>query len=340
MDEYAFDDVLTGGTVTFAGLRLGAAVSAGVDAGAPRRCATLFFPGCSLLNYALPLVQSVYDLLREADVVEGISLLCCGKILSFEPDGANVRAAFEDELRDHVAAAGVERIVAACPNCVAALSAALAADERTAHVQVVALPGELAKLGYRIDAEVARRMLGDGVKAYAAAGCGAGAAATAGDDLKFCVHDSCPDRESGAFADGVRALLPPELVVEAAHIRKKSFCCGSLLRAAGKFDAADKQARRHGEEAVEVQAAGIVTACVSCAFQLSMAQTAVPVFHYLELLYDWRVDWRGADQYMKLRFLFDEPDEAGSGRAYAGLAGEAADAAGAAAKANGEGEAR
>lgn len=336
MDEYAFDDVLTGGTVTFAGPCLDAAVSAGANAGAPRRCATLFFPGCSLLNYALPLVQSVYDLLCAADMVEGISLLCCGKILSFEPDGANVRAAFEDELRDHVAAAGVERIVAACPNCVAALSAALAADERTAHVQVVALPGELAKLGYRIDAEVARRMLGDAVEAYAAAGLGAEAAAAAGDDLKFCVHDSCPDREAGAFADGVRALLPPELVVEAAHIRKKSFCCGSLLRAAGKFEAADKQARRHGEEAVEVQAAGIVTACVSCAFQLSMAQMAVPVFHYLELLYDWRVDWRGADQYMKLRFLFDEPDEAGSGRVYAGLAGEAAGAAGA----DGEGEAQ
>ena len=45
------------------------------DAG---RCASLFFPGCSLINYGLPLVQSVYDLLKSAGEVEGISLLCCG----------------------------------------------------------------------------------------------------------------------------------------------------------------------------------------------------------------------------------------------------------------------
>ena len=63
-------------------------------------------------------------------------------------------------------------------------------------------------------------------------------------------------------------------------------------RAAGKLEAADKQARRHGEEAEAAGAAAVVTACVSCAFQLSTAQRAVPVFHYLELLYDWRVDWR------------------------------------------------
>ena len=120
---------------------------------------TLFFPGCSLINYALPLVKAVYDLLAQAERVEGISLLCCGKILSFEPDGKAVRAAFEDELCAHVAAAGVERIVAACPNCVAALRGALAEDERTAGVEVVPLPLELEALGYRVDAEVAKRLL-------------------------------------------------------------------------------------------------------------------------------------------------------------------------------------
>ena len=58
-------------------------------------------------------MKAVYDLLAQAERVEGISLLCCGKILSFEPDGKAVCAAFEDELCAHVAAAGVERIVAA-----------------------------------------------------------------------------------------------------------------------------------------------------------------------------------------------------------------------------------
>ena len=156
MEDYVFEDVLAGSTVTcgFPGLDTRVAAADG-----PRRARTLFFPGCSLINYALPLVKAVYDLLAQAERVEGISLLCCGKILSFEPDGKAVRAAFEDELCAHVAAAGVERIVAACPNCVAALRGALAEDERTAGVEVVPLPLELEALGYRVDAEVAKRLL-------------------------------------------------------------------------------------------------------------------------------------------------------------------------------------
>ena len=156
MEDYVFEDVLAGSTVTcgFPGLDTRVAAADG-----PRRASTLFFPGCSLINYALPLVKAVYDLLAQAGRVEGISLLCCGKILSFEPDGKAVRAAFEDELCAHVAAAGVERIVAACPNCVAALRGALAEDERTAGVEVVPLPLELEALGYRVDAEVAKRLL-------------------------------------------------------------------------------------------------------------------------------------------------------------------------------------
>ncbi len=283
---------------------------ADADAGAVdahMACPSLFFPGCSLINYGLPLVKAVYDLLAEAGRVEGLSLLCCGKILSYEPDGQRVRAEFEQQMREHVVRAGVRRIVAACPNCVAALRAALACDERTAGVQVVALPQELADMGYRIDEEVLRRMV-------------SAEAPVVPEEVTVCVHDSCPDREAGEFADGTRALRPEGGLTEAAHIRSKSFCCGSLARAAGKTEAAEKQARRHGEEAEAAGAAAIVTACVSCAFQLSVAQQAVPVFHYLELLYDWRIDWTHADLYMKLRFLFDDAsDEESSGRAFVGL---------------------
>lgn len=351
MEPYRFDDALTGKTVvcTYPGLQVqtiegaggvdeaasgevagggagnvadeatggaadevvaapgGAAVAAGEQVLATKACSSLFFPGCSLVNYGLPLVKAVYDLLRDAGCVDGMSLLCCGKILSFEPDGQRVRAAFERQMCDHVARAGVERIVAACPNCVAALRAALARDERTAGVSVVVLPGELARLGYRIDEGILRRMVAAETSVEEA-------------DVVVCVHDSCSDRETGEFADGTRDLLPQGMLVEAAHVRNRSFCCGSLVRAAGKVEAAEKQARRHGEEAKAAHASAIVTACVSCAFMLSTAQHAVPVFHYLELLYDWRINWAYADQYMKLRFLFDDAsDDQAGGRAFVGL---------------------
>ena len=317
MEDYVFEDVLAGSTVTcgFPGLDTRVAAADG-----PRRARTLFFPGCSLINYALPLVKAVYDLLAQAGRVEGISLLCCGKILSFEPDGKAVRAAFEDELCAHVAAAGVERIVAACPNCVAALRGALAEDERTAGVEVVPLPLELEALGYRVDAEVAKRLLAAELEAGAAfyEVCAEGARPP----LRFSVHDSCPDRATGEFADGLRALMPAELAVEPAHARRSSQCCGSLVRAAGHADKALEQSQARGAEAVAAGGSAIVAACVSCSFLLSVSQWRVPVFHYLELLFDWRVDWAHASQYMKLRFLFDDvPDAEASGRAFVGLEG-------------------
>ena len=125
--------------------------------------------------------------------------------------------------------------------------------------------------------------------------------------LRFSVHDSCPDRATGEFADGLRALMPAELAVEPAHARRSSQCCGSLVRAAGHADKALEQSQARGAEAVAAGGSAIVAACVSCSFLLSVSQWRVPVFHYLELLFDWRIDWRAADAYMKLRFLFDEP---------------------------------
>ena len=90
----------------------------------------------------------------------------------------------------------------------------------------------------------------------------------------------------------------------------------------GKADAADKIARRNGEEAVEVGADAIVTACMSCAFQLNMAQPYVQVLHFLELLYSWRIDWARVGAWMKYRFLFDETlgvvRERGSERTFKG----------------------
>lgn len=277
---------------------------------APLGCASLFFPGCSFLNYALPLVSAVFDTLKKHGEVDGVSVLCCGKILSYEPGGDEKRASFEEDLREHMAASGVKRIVAACPNCVKALREAFSKDERTAGIEVEALPGVFARLGYRIDRDTVALL----VKGDASA------------DVKLCPHDSCPDRETGEFADGLRALLPEGIYEDPAHCRSKSICCGSLPRAAGRHDAADKCAERNGVEALAVGADALVMACMSCVFQLNMAQRHVQALHFLELLYSWRINWATVGAWMKLRFLFDDTmgvaDET-SGRAFMGLGSKA-----------------
>ena len=321
MEDFEFVDALTGDLIVqnYATGEL----SLQRDA-EPVDATSIFFPGCSMINYAMPLVQAVYNTLLQHGEVDGISLLCCGKILSYEPNGDVLRPAFESQLRDHLIASNIKRIVCACPNCVKALREALALDERTKDIELAILPQVLADLGYRVDAGTTARLLkGD-----------EGAA------VLLCTHDSCPDREYGQFADGLRAILPEGLWADPAHCRRHSICCGSLPRAAGKIEAADKCADTCGTDAVAVEADAIVTACMSCTFQLNMAQHHVPAVHFLELLYDWRVNWASVGQWMKVRFLFDDTlgvteREASSGRTYAGLSATTSDVVAAEAEAEG-----
>ncbi len=305
MDEYVFEDALAASTVSCTYPGLEAVRASRVDDAVP--CESLFFPGCSFINYAMPLVQSVYDLLHGAGQVDGISLLCCGKILDFEADGGASRAAFEQQFRDHIAATDVKRIVAACPNCVAALRKLLAQSEATAAIQVVPLPQVLVDMGYKVDPATAAGMVQ------------ADPRFEGGDHVVFCPKDSCPDRTTGEFADALRAIMPGEIMVEPKFARKRSYCCGSRPRAAGHYDLGDKMARRHGDHAREVGANAIVTACVSCTFSLLGAGSSVPVFHYLELLFGWNIPWHLAEGYLKLRFLFDDADTDRDVRSFKGI---------------------
>lgn len=285
---YQFKDALTGSTIECDFPMLDTRIMKGER----ERCTSLFFPGCSFINYALPLVSAVYETLRSQNLADGISFLCCGKILSYEPEGETRRAAFEVEFVERLLETDIERIICACPNCVKALRDAFEKDERMAgrSVELVALPQILAQVGYKIDPGVAAQLI----------------KGSADEPVKLCTHDSCPDRDYGEFADGLRGLLPDGLWVDPEHSRNRSLCCGSLPRAAGKYEAADKLAHRNGQEAVDAGADALVTACLSCAFQLTYCQPYVQVVNYLELLYSWRIDWSLTGGLMKLRFLFDE----------------------------------
>ena len=294
MDEYSFEDILAGGrgTCSYPGLET-VRVQSDVDVDA---CTSLFFPGCSFINYAMPLVQSVYDLLKGANACDGISLLCCGKILEYEGDGGASRAAFEQQFREHIAKTNIVRIVAACPNCVYALRKLLAADQATASIEVVPLPRVLVDMGYAVDPETASSVVyADG-------------RLEEGTPIPFCPKDSCPDRSTGEFADALREIMASTNLVEPKYSRKRSYCCGSRPRAAGHYDLGDKMARRHGEHAREKGANALVTSCISCTFSILGSGCDVPVFHYLELLFGWNIPWYYAEGYMKLRFLFDDAE--------------------------------
>lgn len=300
MENFRFADALTGNTIecTYPGLQ---ALSLGKSE-EENNCTSIFFPGCSFINYALPLVKSVYELLEDAHVVDGISLLCCGKILAYEENGHEVRAAFEKELIEAFAKTNITKIISACPNCVFALRPVLARDSRTSHIEVIPLVTQMLDLGYRLDADTVERMVREEYENNQARY----DVQAALEPLLLAPKDSCPDKKTGEFASGLREILPSNLQVEMKHNKAHSVCCGSLARAAGKNDLADKQAQTHSEEVRSAGASALITSCVSCAYQLTVSQHAVPIFHYLEFLFNWRIPWGLADEYMKLRFLFDD----------------------------------
>lgn len=304
VDRTIVHDALTGSAIAFD--EHACALLDGADQTHAHTAArSLFFPGCSVINFAPSLMGAVYAMLERAGEADGISLLCCGKLLAFEPDAENVCPAFEADLLASLRNAGVKRVITACPNCTAELRRVLAKSEEDLGIEVAVLPEVLGSCGIGIGEEAVRSFFDENGMAYAGAA------------PKLTVQDSCPDRKTGEFARGTRSLLPAGSVVEMEHSRTASMCCGSLAKAAGKNDAATRQSQRRGEEGVAAGADAIVTACMSCASQLSNFQDALPVIHYLELLCNERIDWASLPPYLQVRFLF----ETHSGRRdYRGLA--------------------
>ncbi|MDR2716146.1 MAG: hypothetical protein LBB46_05325 [Coriobacteriaceae bacterium] len=290
MNEQMFVDVLTDSEVVLDGSSY---TCRRVDGGgAAQSCTSLFFPGCSFINYDPGLAGELFDDLRERGLVDGVTLLCCGKILAFGEGAPAAKPAFQEELMGGLASHGVERIVAACPNCVAELEALFRAEG--SGIAVVPLSEVLAQAGFKVTVEELAARLGEGGRGDATMPVAA-------------VHDACPDRATGRFASSVRALFAPEALVEKAHYQERSFCCGSLANAAGHPDVAQSQALQHGAEACEAHAAALVVYCMSCARFLGTLQDSVPVFHYLELLFNKSIDWENLSTDCELRFLSLSP---------------------------------
>lgn len=87
MEQYQFGRPLTGTTVTCRFPQLETIVTPGSDR-KPRR-ASLFFPGCSFINYGPPLVQAVpQHARRHAGRVDGISRCCAANLVHHRPDDA------------------------------------------------------------------------------------------------------------------------------------------------------------------------------------------------------------------------------------------------------------
>ncbi|HBT95099.1 MAG TPA: hypothetical protein DEB24_02870, partial [Coriobacteriia bacterium] len=178
---------------------------------------------------------------------------------------------FEDyrrQLLEVLVAARVEKIIVACPGCYHNLRL-LCEWEALKDVEIQALPVALCDMELPMVA------------------CDPGAS--------VCVHDSCPDRSHGVFADGIRALLAGLDIREVQHNRRRSQCCGmGKLRA---LTHPELSAKLTDDRLFELKASGadtVVAGCLTCVGALQPVAR-----HYLELAFRTRVDWNGVHATME-----------------------------------------
>ncbi len=292
MSENTFTDALAGSVVTIGEASFGDEKLEGD--GAAQGCTSLFYPGCSFTNFAPELLIPLYRMLKDRGQVDGVSFICCGKILKFEPDAKTVKPAFQEQLADVIVARGIERMVVACPNCIAELRAMREKYENLAGLEIALLPEVLLECGIAVSHDDIRTLLQKDERLKDE------------EVPKLSIHDSCPDRRTGELARSTRKLFPPEVLHEMEHNYARSICCGALANAAGRPDVAKKQAISRGEEARAAHATSIVTYCMSCAHMLGHNDIGMPVHHYLEFVTGIHVDWASKPEYMAYRLLFEE----------------------------------
>ena len=210
-----------------------------------------FFPGCAMSSYSPEATVKVYEKLVERFYDVGLVDQCCGKPLA--DVGLNDRALkwltrLESYMKEH----GCTYIVTACPMCYYYLE-----SKFRGKFQIVTVYEALGDI------------LREGIRTL---------------DLKVAVHDSCPDRFKGIFAKHVRELFEKNRLIEMAHNKEKSVCCGAggLVSCADPNLAAAPLLTRVGEF-LESGADLMVVYCYTCAQVFWASQPTIPAKHVIDL---------------------------------------------------------
>ncbi len=220
--------------------------------------ACAFFPGCALYAYAPELTDAVAAWLREEGIASRTLTFCCGATF-YDPGFFDEFDAYAHAARAFLAERGIKRLVVTCPHCERLLPELL---EGTG-IELVRLPELLRARGKM-------------------AGCGG----------KITFHDSCYDREGGAWGAAARALYPHAGIVEMAHNRVDTMCCGGGgMVSAYARDYCEYRRLMRLAEVDDTGADACLSTCFSCVNSMQRSIREIPVRHYLEPVFGVEVDW-------------------------------------------------
>lgn len=219
-----------------------------------RSCSRLFVPGCHMSAGFPELTKEVAKYLKEKEIADGMTAVCCGNPLYASGMNQEFKAyihKMELLYREH----GVKRITTPCPSCYD-FNIRLQQMGYLKGIEIHCLSQDLAEKGIRIKREAFP------------------------EDYTVSVHDSCPDRKIGIFAESIRALYKDFEIVELPHNRENSLCCGS----GGLVPMYSSEIAQEGRELKfkdyqQAESSCVITTCFNCYKGL---RQILPVHQYLE----------------------------------------------------------
>ena len=209
----------------------------------------VFWPGCALMQLDPAILMKTAEVLRRAEPELGFSACCCGQPTRYLSEAAY--PARRDKLSARLGRRGVERIYAVCPNCAKQL-------EQLGGVEVRRVWNLLAGHIRKVD--------------------------IAGWTGVAALHDPCPLRDQPEELGAARKLL--ELagarIVEPAHNREKTICCGNIqmLRTRDPEKSGQLRRRRTAEFPPGLPVTSCCEGCLD-AFRSEGLET----LHLLEILF-------------------------------------------------------
>ena len=215
----------------------------------PKKCDTIFFPGCTLPGSRPNKVKALFDHLQKTIPNLGIVLDCCTKP-SHDLGRKKHFHAMLNEMKEYLVQHGVKNVLVACPNC------------------------------YRVFRQYGESLTVKTVYEHLAA---TSLPETANISADVTVHDPCGTRNDKHIHRAIRQIATKKSlkIKEMKHHGPKTLCCGEggsvgCLNA----DLANGWAERRKNEAGNTT---ILTYCAGCANVLG-AKT--PTNHVLDLLFE------------------------------------------------------
>lgn len=240
-----------------------------------------FFPGCTMVTYSPELTRALFNQLNSE--YEDLTLItdCCGIILY--QLGLQTRGEeFTDYLKAKLIRLKVKTLVTACPDCYYQLRPIL----EDLNIELLTIYEALDRSDFYSNA-----LKDKSIKT-----------------VTVTVHDSCPDRFEGIFANQVRKALVQKgfVLVEMEHNRKTTVCCGSGGQVSHfQPDLAEKITNKRLHEANMSKAQILSAYCLGCVLNFAKTQGKQKVQHVLNLLLNLEQDYTGIK--IKAKGLFAGP---------------------------------